>query len=62
MDTKILDNIPFEVDLEELMQRLKIDDDDDRHVVMSLLEKAESIGMPKAVYGKPSLNQGKRML
>jgi hypothetical protein len=52
MDTKILENIPFKVDLDELMQRLKIDDDDDRHVVMSLLEKAESIGMPKAVYGE----------
>lgn len=51
MKPEILNDIPFEIDLADLLQRLHVDEsNDDAEVVRRLAAAARSAGRPKAMY------------
>jgi len=51
MEPVILDKIPFKLGLQDVLKELKMDrDDENAEDVAELVEKANSIGCPKAVY------------
>ena len=52
MEPIVLDNIPFRADREALARRLRVSPESDQWPeVMALVEHAEAIGRPKALYG-----------
>jgi hypothetical protein len=51
MDPMIFDSIPWHLDLDEVLQKVRVDPaDPDAHQVRRLLDAARAIGRPKALY------------
>lgn len=52
METTVIKNIPFELNKDNIVQRMHIHDDEDRARVHVLLDEALRIGNPKGIYAE----------